>query len=156
MIGSNVVPVFSTHSLHNRSQMHPHMRAVADELIKHVDFSIDEAWRGDTAQQAAFDSGASRAKPGQSKHNTVDEKGQPCAEAAHFVPFPRPAAPKSEDPVERAKEVAREWREYAYFAGAVNLCAAMVGVKLRWGGDWNDNWRTADNTFNDLQHFELI
>jgi peptidoglycan L-alanyl-D-glutamate endopeptidase CwlK len=34
-------------------------------------------------------------------------------------------------------------------------CAAELGVKLRWGLDWDQNGDIRDNTFNDQYHFEL-
>jgi len=42
------------------------------------------------------------------------------------------------------------------FAGYVLGVADEMGIKLRWGGDWNMNFETADNNFDDLWHFELI
>ena len=121
-------------------ELHPDLQKLCDELIKHVNFSITEGHRGDVAQQAAFDAGLSKARPGQSKHNTSP------SEAVHLLPYPTPGV----------KDSQAEWRDYAYFAGAVNLCASMLGIKLRWGGDWNDDMRTVDNKFNDLQHYELV
>lgn len=34
--------------------------------------------------------------------------------------------------------------------------ATMMGVKIRWGGDWDLDTDLKDNTFDDLPHFELI
>ena len=31
-----------------------------------------------------------------------------------------------------------------------------MNIKLRWGGDWNDNKDFSDQTFDDLVHFELV
>jgi peptidoglycan L-alanyl-D-glutamate endopeptidase CwlK len=136
----------SPRSIRIRAELHPELQRLIDELINHVDFSVTEGHRGTFAQQAAFDAGLSRAKPGQSKHNLLP------AEAVHLIPYPMPEPASKDVP----GSVEREWREYAYFAGAVNLCASMLGIKLRWGGDWNDNWRTVDNRFNDLQHHEIF
>ena len=43
-----------------------------------------------------------------------------------------------------------------YFAGIVMGIAAVKGIKLRWGGDWNQDTQLSDNKFNDLPHFELV
>ena len=40
-------------------------------------------------------------------------------------------------------------------AGVMFSCAAELGIKLRWGLDWNQNGDIRDNTFNDQYHFEL-
>jgi peptidoglycan L-alanyl-D-glutamate endopeptidase CwlK len=50
--------------------------------------------------------------------------------------------------------------ELIFFGGFVQGFAAaspeiMKGYTVRYGGDWNTNNQTQDNTFNDLDHFEL-
>ena len=42
-----------------------------------------------------------------------------------------------------------------YFAGFVKGVAAVMGITIRWGGDWNDNTEVKDTNFKDLPHFEL-
>ena len=42
-----------------------------------------------------------------------------------------------------------------YFAGFVKGIALMLGIPIRWGGDWNGNNDLKDNNFDDLPHFEL-
>ena len=42
------------------------------------------------------------------------------------------------------------------FAGFVLGVAHEMGIPIRWGGDWNGNWDTADNNFDDFWHFEII
>jgi peptidoglycan L-alanyl-D-glutamate endopeptidase CwlK len=34
--------------------------------------------------------------------------------------------------------------------------AGKVNCKLRWGGDWDGDGRTADHKFKDLPHFERV
>ena len=41
-------------------------------------------------------------------------------------------------------------------AGFVMGIANTVGIKLRWGGDWDKDTELKDNKFNDLGHFEII
>ncbi len=135
-----MTPVLGDASKKIRDEVHPELQALIDELIKFMDFSVREGHRDDAAQQAAFDAGLSKAKPGQSKHNTTPSR------AVHLIPHPAP------DP----KLALTERLEYTYFAGAVKLMANVIGIKIRWGGDWNNNWRVGDNRFNDLAHFELV
>jgi len=33
--------------------------------------------------------------------------------------------------------------------------ASQMGIKIRWGGDWDSDGSVCDNKFNDLVHFEL-
>jgi hypothetical protein len=42
------------------------------------------------------------------------------------------------------------------FAGFVIGTAALMGISIRWGGDWDRDTYTKDNSFDDLVHFELI
>jgi hypothetical protein len=34
--------------------------------------------------------------------------------------------------------------------------AHEMGVKIRWGGDWDSDGEIKDNSFDDLVHVELI
>jgi len=42
------------------------------------------------------------------------------------------------------------------FAGYVIATAAMYGITIRWGGDWDKDTEVKDNKFDDLVHFELV
>lgn len=43
-----------------------------------------------------------------------------------------------------------------YIAGVVMCCAKELGVKLRWGGNWDcDGEIISDQRFQDLPHYEL-
>lgn len=44
---------------------------------------------------------------------------------------------------------------FTYFAGIVMGVALKMGVRLRWGGDWDSDGLLSDNAFDDLAHFEL-
>lgn len=41
-------------------------------------------------------------------------------------------------------------------AGVMFSCASEVGIRLRWGLDWNQNGDIRDNKFNDMYHFEKV
>lgn len=47
-------------------------------------------------------------------------------------------------------------KRFYYFAGMVMALAAEMGIKLRWGGNWDMDYDLNDNTFMDLVHFELV
>ena len=42
------------------------------------------------------------------------------------------------------------------FAGFVLGTARSMGINLRWGGDWDQDFQVMDNRFDDFPHFELI
>lgn len=44
---------------------------------------------------------------------------------------------------------------FCYFAGYVMRAADELGIKIRWGGDWNQNRDPKDDGW-DMPHFELV
>ncbi len=92
--------------------------------------------RGQVAQQEAFESGHSKTDWPDSKHN---------------------ASPSLA--IDAKPDAARDWLDvdaFRYFAGAVMMQAAVRGLKVRWGGDWDRDGDMNDQSFNDLAHFELV
>ena len=52
-----------------------------------------------------------------------------------------------------------DWNDrerFFYFAGVVKGVAEEMGIKIRWGGDWDGDNDFDDQTFDDLVHFELV
>lgn len=51
-----------------------------------------------------------------------------------------------------------EIKRFYYFGGYVKGIARSLGIKIRWGGDWDDSWFRAkgkNQSFDDLVHFEV-
>lgn len=129
------MPSFGPASLERLSNVHPELRRVMDEVIKHVDFTVLCGHRGEEEQNMAFAQGKSKLKWPDGKHNTLPSR------AVDIAPYPV------------------NWenvREFYLFAGFVLGVANQIGVQLRWGGDWDRDWDILDNRFNDLPHFELL
>ena len=52
-----------------------------------------------------------------------------------------------------------DWHDtprFYYFGGFVLGVAKELGIRIRWGGDWDGDMQVKDQNFNDLVHFELI
>ena len=52
-----------------------------------------------------------------------------------------------------------DWNDakfFCLFAGVVLSTASQLGIKIRWGGDWDGDFDLKDQSFIDLPHFELI
>lgn len=47
-------------------------------------------------------------------------------------------------------------KRFYFFAGMVLAVAHSMGLKIRWGGDWDMDNDLNDQTFMDLVHFELV
>ena len=94
-----------------------------------------EGHRGEAAQNAAFDAGKSQLRFPKGKHNAYPSL------AVDVAPLPI------------------NWNDreaFAYFAGHMMMAAVMQGYKLRWGGDWNQDYNLPNNSFDDLPHYELV
>jgi len=113
-----------------------------------IDFGISHGWRGEVLQNQLFDAGKSKKRWPDSKHNAVDVLGEPRSLAFDAYPYVRVNG-KGGIPWTDAR--------YWYFlAGVLLTTAEEVGVKLRWGGDWDGDTDFSDQTFDDLGHFELV
>lgn len=126
------MPSFGSKSLANLSQLHPLLQQICIEAIKEIDFTILDAQRGRAEQELAFRQKRSKARFGQSAHNYVP------AVSMDVAPYPIDF-----DDLDRFKELAK----------VIMRIARELGIKLRWGGDWNMDGSTSDGW--DFPHFEL-
>ena len=133
------MPSFSNLSEQRLSTCDPRLQAIFREVIKEYDCSILCGHRGQDEQDEAFSTGRSTKKWPDSKHNSQPSIAVDAA--PYFI------------------GIKIDWKDtaaFARFAGYVERVAHEQGVKIRWGGDWNQNRRTADETFIDMPHFELV
>jgi hypothetical protein len=118
----------------NLNEAHPKLQRVFNEVIKHFDCSVIEGYRLKEEQDAAYHNGRTKVQWPDSKHNTYP------TQAVDVIPWPV------------------NWKDterFYYFAGFVKGIARSMGIKLRWGGDWDSDTEVKDQDFNDLPHFEL-
>ena len=126
---------FSKSSLDKLKTCDKRLQLVFNEVIKTVDCSILEGHRGKTRQNTLYFEGKAKVKYPKGRHNASPSR------AVDVVPYP----------------VDWEDRErFHLFAGFVIGTASQLGIKLRWGGDWNINWFVDDNKFDDFPHFEVV
>lgn len=127
--------LFSKSSLDRLDTCDPRLQATLLKVIHNFDCMVLCGHRDKTEQDTAFASGASKLKWPASKHNSTPSK------AVDVLPYPINWA---------------DTQRITYFAGYVMATALSLGVKLRWGGDWDKDTDLKDNTFDDLAHFELV
>jgi peptidoglycan L-alanyl-D-glutamate endopeptidase CwlK len=134
------MPSFGTASKNRRATLDPRLRQIVNEAIKVFDFTIVCGHRGKKAQEKAFKDGKSQLHWPHSKHNT-----KPSI-AVDLAPY---------DP--QARRI--DWNNrdrFVLLAGVILGIAHKMGVKLRWGGDWDSDTFMKDQRFHDRPHFEIV
>ena len=129
------MPSFGERSLVQLETCHPSLILLFTEVIKYWDCTIIEGKRTLEQQQLDLLTGASKTL--NSKHITVNGVSM----AVDVSPYPI------------------KWTDYNRFyafAGFVIGTAVQLGIKVRWGGDWDGDRDFSDQKFNDLVHFELL
>lgn len=129
---------FSKRSREQLNTCHPKLVQVLEAAIKKIDFSVIEGHRGEAEQNRAFAEGKSRLRWPNSKHNKMP------SEAVDIWPYP--FKPEYWNQIEVWENLAK----------VVLECAEELGIKIRWGGDWNQNGDWRDEKFIDGPHFELV
>ena len=105
------------------------------EVVRNFDCSIVCGHRGEKDQNEAYKRGNSKVKYPRGRHNATPSR------AVDVAPYPI------------------DWTDrdrFHYFAGYVKGVASQMGIKILWGGDWDNDTDLKDNAFDDLVHFELI
>jgi len=123
---------YGTTSTDRLNTCHVDLQRLCNELIKHRDVSILCGHRGEKEQDAAFNSGNSNARWGESMHNT-----EPSL-AVDMAPY------HSDHPHIRWEDNA----EFNEFSGFVKGVAAVMGINITWGGDFH--------SISDKPHWELV
>jgi len=125
---------FSKLSKANLFTAHQMLKKLFDQIIKTYDCSILEGHRNKENQNKAYRRGKSKLKWPRSKHNK-----RPSL-AVDVAPYPI------------------DWKDrkrFYHFGGYVKGVADQLKIKIRWGGDWDDDHDFKDQKFNDLVHFEI-
>jgi peptidoglycan L-alanyl-D-glutamate endopeptidase CwlK len=129
------MPAFSERSLLRLLTCDQPLITLFNCVIKRYDCAVICGYRGKEAQNAAFDAGMSKLQYPLSRHNSEP------AMAVDVVPSPIDW-----------KNI-KEFEQFGYF---VLGCAHGLGIRIRWGADWNNDLNTKNETFLDYAHFELL
>ena len=103
---------------------------VLNELIKIMDVTIIEGVRSAERQAELLEKGATKVK--YSRHME--------GKAVDLAPYPI------------------DWNNrdgFYYMGGMIRGIAQQMGLKVRFGGDWDSDGDTKDNSFDDLVHVEI-
>jgi len=129
------MPRYSKRSKERLATCHEDLQRLFNEVIKHYDCSIICGSRSKEDQEKAYRQGSSKVVWPNSKHNSTPSL------AVDVAPYPI------------------EWYElnrFYMFIGIVRGIAAMMGINIRCGADWDGDMDVKDQNFHDLPHFELI
>jgi len=133
------MPAFGDKSRQKLETCDQKLQDLFNEVIKTYDCSIIEGHRTKEAQDEVYHSGKSQVTWPKSKHNSVPSKAVDVAPWFKDSPHIR-------------------WNDkdsWYHFGGYVRGIASQMGIKIRWGGDWNGNFDLKDQSFMDLPHFEI-
>ena len=128
------MPYFGTRSKQRLATCDERLQKVFNEVIKYVDCSVLEGHRGQERQDKLYEEGKTKLKFPNGRHNMAPSK------AVDVTPYPV-------DWDDRERQT--------LFAGFVLGIARSMGVRLRWGGDWDMDFQVLDNRFDDFPHFEI-
>lgn len=129
------MPRYSKRSRERLETCDERLQRIFSRVIEICDNTILIGHRGEEEQNEAYRTGHSKVKWPEGKHNAIP------SEAIDAAPYPI------------------DWNDrerFTLFAGLVLGVAEEMGIKIRWGGDWDRDWQINDNRFDDLVHFELM
>lgn len=129
-----MMPRFSDRSKSRLLTCENDLIVLFDRVVQRFDCSVICGHRGEEDQNKAFREGKSKLEFPDSLHNRYPSM------AVDVVPYPI------------------NWNDihrFYYFAGFVLGTATEMGIKIRWGGDWDRDTQVNDHRFRDLPHFEL-
>jgi len=104
-------------------------------VIHWTDITIIAGFRGQILQDRWYAEGKSKVMYPNSKHNTYPSR------AVDWAPYPIDWA---------------DTERFVFVAGRMFQIADQMGIKIRWGGDWDSDGRQIDENFRDYGHVELV
>mgnify|MGYP003152195076 FL=1 len=125
------MPRFGSRSRRRLKGVDAKLVNVLNETIKLMDITVIEGVRSKKRQAELLKKGATKVK--YSKHME--------GKAVDVAPYPI------------------QWKDrerFHYMGGIVRGVASQMGIKVRWGGDWDSDGEIKDNNFDDLVHIELV
>ncbi len=127
--------------------LHPDLRAIIYNVmdLQVYDFSIVWGYRNEEQQNKAFQLGNSDKEYPDSKHNHTDDDGEPMSLAFDFGPY--------------IIGLGIPWKDthaFAILGGMFIAIGRKLGIRVRYGGDWDMDGQTTDHKLKDWGHIELV
>ncbi len=128
---------FGLRSRNELSTAHPQWSIIMEDVLALgvMDVAILCGHRNEADQMSAYHSGHSKKRWPNSIHNQLPSLAIDCA------PWPI------------------DWNDslaFSRLAGMIDAVARVHKHSVRWGGDWDSDGESNDQSFMDIGHFELI
>jgi peptidoglycan LD-endopeptidase CwlK len=153
-----ILPNFGARSRAQLATCDPRIVTLFENVVPGYDCTILQGARTPAEQAENVRKGVSKTLD--SKH--VTDESHPLARAGDAAPSPIVWPDESVLAVLPA-DVRAKVRAYVHtvgrfyhFAGYVQAKAEALGLQIRWGGDWDGDRDFSDQTFDDLDHFEVV
>lgn len=141
------MPVFGKKSRAQLETCHDDIIVVCNMAIESVDFSVLQGRRTKELQNHYFDIGTSHIKWPNGKHNVTKTEGGILMDDPDGLSMAVDLAPW---PIDWGDS-----KRFILLGGFILGCAKALDIKMRWGGDWNQDF-IFNQKFQDMGHFELI
>lgn len=139
--------IYGSRSAGKLLTVRPELRHVFEvyQQRQFFEITIVHGWRGEEVQTDAFMSGASTKEWPNSKHNFLDEDGDPCAFAVDYAPWiPGQGIPWKDE------------HAFAIIGGILLAISVELHYNFRYGGDWDMDGQTTDQQLMDWGHIEVV
>jgi len=140
------MPKFGKTSSENLSTCHTDIQLLFEEVVKTYDCSVTQGHRNKEDQNKAFREKRSKLQWPDGNHNKEP------SDAADVYPYPIQLPQDGDSDQVVQQKIGR----FYHFAGFVKCKAEEMGIRIRWGGDWDSDGDFTDQTFDDLVHFERL
>ena len=131
---------FGKQSTRNLAMLHFDLQWLCREVLNAeiMDFAVAQTYRDKETQDRYYREGKSKVPWPQGKHNKNP------SEAMDIYPYIN-------------GKISYLKAHCCVLAGLFLMAAAKLGIKIRWGGNWDmDQEPITDQDFQDLGHFELV
>ena len=150
------MPTLSQQSEFKLATCNEKIRKVIERVSSKRNTIVTCGFRDQAEQDKLFAEGKTQKQWPEGNHNTSP------SDAVDIVPVVAGKVPWPEFPDGLPTEIRAAVRKYAkqtaifaFLAGYIQAVSDDEGYKCRWGGDWDSDGDTCDNSFDDLVHFEI-
>lgn len=157
------MPSYGGTSRAHLSTCHRNIQKVFYKVIERYDCTVIIGHRDKETQNKAFKDKRSKVEYPNSFHNQMPSLAIDVAPYLKDYPghidwrFHRELKQAiKEGNIEEAFDIVHNIKRWYHFAAFVIGVAFEMGIKIRWGGDWDGDFNFKDQNFHDLPHFKLV